>query len=110
VNTLSPTPTQLQSQIGGLRRREEPSLSSTTAANGGGILPRQGSRESVVGGPNAPAGGSGRETPSFRSLQERYGGTPTSPTEFVLVAGKTPLSDLDYQKSARHTLIGELAR
>jgi hypothetical protein len=28
----------------------------------------------------------------------------------VLIAGKTPLSDIDYQKSARTTLVGELAR
>ena len=45
----------------------------------------------------------------YRELQERYG-TPTSPTEFVLVAGKTPLGDIDYQKVARQTVVGELSR
>jgi hypothetical protein len=100
-STLSPTPTQLQYQLAGLRRGgavEEPVIS-------GNALSRQGSRDSVA----TTATSGGRETPSFRSLQERYG-TPTSPTEFVLIAGKTPLSDIDYQKSARTTLVGELAR
>jgi hypothetical protein len=91
---VMPTATQLHSQISELRRRGSEETPAT--AN----ISRQGSRDCVA---------SGRETPSFRSLQERYG-TPTSPTEFVLIAGKTPLSDIDYQKSARHTVIGELAR
>jgi len=97
-STLSPTPTQLQHQLAGLRNNGAADESRFI----GNSLSRQGSRDSVVTT-------SGRETPSFRSLQERYG-TPTCPTEFVLIAGKTPLSDIDYQKSARTTLVGELAR
>lgn len=50
----------------------------------------------------------GRETPaSFRDLQTRYG-TPTSPMDYVMIAGKTPLGDIDYQKNARNTVVGEL--
>lgn len=99
-STMSPTPTQLQNQLSGLRRRGGTAGGESPVPTSNNNISRQGSRDSVSGG--------GRETPSFRSLQERYG-TPTSPTEFVLIAGKTPLSDIDYQKSARHTLIGELA-
>jgi hypothetical protein len=93
---VMPDATQLQSQITALRRRGSEETPVTTNSS----ISRQGSRDFAA---------SGRETPSFRSLQERYG-TPTSPTEFVLIAGKTPLSDIDYQKSARHTVIGELSR
>ena len=44
-----------------------------------------------------------------RDLQGRYG-SPTFNSEFYSIAGKTPLTDIDYQKTARNSVVGELSR
>ena len=111
---VSPTPTQLQNQIGKMKRGETApnivrhnSLTGSLSGRENLNISRQNSADSVA---SSLANNSGRETPaSFRDIQHRYG-TPSSPREFVLVAGKTPISDIDYQKTARQTVMGELSK
>jgi hypothetical protein len=45
---------------------------------------------------------------SFSQIQSRHGSLQ-SPTDLLLVAGKTPTGDIDYQKTARQAVVGELA-
>lgn len=71
-----------------------------------GEISRQNSRGSFS---RSSSVNNGRETPkTFRDLQGRYG-SPTFNPEFFSIAGKTPLSDIDYQKTARNSVVGELA-
>lgn len=102
---VSPTPTQIQNQLGKMRSNAQNISRQNSGLNQN--ISRQDSGDSIT---SSILSGGGRETPvSFRDLQTRYG-TPTSPKEFVLVAGKTPMSDIDYQKTARNTVMGELSK
>jgi len=96
-----PSTSQLHNQLNNMMRRKEDNNINNRAMS----LSRQSSRDSVSRRNSLI---NGRETPTFRELQNRYG-SPTTPNEFVLIAGKTPLSDVDYQKTARNHVVGELA-
>ena len=108
---MSPTPTQLQNQLGKMRHIATPSTPQSISRQNSGAafqnISRQNSGDSIT---SSIQSGGGRETPaSYKDIQSRYGG-PASPREFILVAGKTPMSDVDYQKNARQTVMGELSK
>ena len=107
---MSPTPTQIQNQLGKMRHIETQSTPQSISRQNSGAafqnISRQNSGDSITSSIQS----GGRETPaSYRDIQSKYGG-PASPRDFILVAGKTPMSDVDYQKTARQTVMGELSK
>ena len=94
---MSPTSQMLQRQLSQLKKSEErperreedipPATPQTLRRNNSYVQPQLRSRL-------------GSHTPSYNELQFKYG-----PNK-----GPSPISDRDYQKEARNTVVGELAR
>ena len=94
---MSPTTQMLQSQLSQLKKSEErperreedipPATPQTLRRNNSYVQPQMRTRL-------------GSHTPSYNELQFKYG-----PNK-----GPSPVSDRDYQKEARNTVVGELAR
>ena len=92
---MSPTSQMLQSQLSQLKKMEErpvreetapPATPQTLRRNNSFVQPQMRSRL-------------GSHTPTFNELQFKYG-----------ARGPSPVTDREYQKEARNTVVGELAR
>ena len=92
---MSPTSQMLQSQLSQLKKMEErplreetapPATPQTLRRNNSYVQPQLRSRL-------------GSHTPTFNELQFKYG-----------ARGPSPVTDREYQKEARNTVVGELAR
>ena len=92
---MSPTSQMLQSQLSQLKKMDErpvreetapPATPQTLRRNNSFVQPQMRSRL-------------GSHTPTFNELQFKYG-----------ARGPSPVTDREYQKEARNTVVGELAR
>ena len=91
---MSPTSQMLQSQLSQLKKMEERPVREETVPP----ATPQSLRRNFVQQPHL-RGRLGSHTPTFNELQFKYG-----------TRGPSPVTDREYQKEARNTVVGELAR
>ena len=92
---MSPTSQMLQSQLSQLKKMEERPVREETAPP---ATPQTLRRNNSFAQPQMRSR-LGSHTPTFNELQFKYG-----------ARGPSPVTDREYQKEARNTVVGELAR